>query len=263
MIDLYHNDMSTCAQKVRCQFAYKGLDWTSHALNLRAGDQHQPTFLALNPKGVVPVVVHDGTVVTESNIIMEYVEDAFPDLPSLRADTAAGNARMRNWMQRLDTQLHLDIAVLSIGVAFRDQLMAVHDTPEKLEAYYAAMPDLRLRKVYQNLVPQGPASSEFGSSLKAWQKSLKDAERALENRDFLAVDSITLADLAVLPYVLRLEHLQLSHLWSELPRTAAWYERMKATPAYAVGIQNWLNPKYLELMKEKGSQLELRAYALD
>ena len=257
MIELYHNDMSTCAQKVRYQLAHKGLDWRSHTLNLRAGEQHQPAFLALNPKAVVPVLVHDGVVVCESNIIMEYLEDAFPASAPLRAGNAAGNARMRAWMQQLDTHLHIDIAVLSIGVAFRHQLTAVHDTTEKLEAYYAAMPDLRLREVYREVVPLGPAADVFGASFAAWHKALREADAALERGSYLAGDAMTLADLAVLPYAVRLEQLKLERMWARLPRVADWFGRMKATPAYRVGLVEWFNPKYIELMGEKGAEMDV------
>ena len=57
MLELYHNGMSTCSQKVRLCLAEKGLDWTGHAMDLRAGDQHRPDYLSLNPNGVVPTLV--------------------------------------------------------------------------------------------------------------------------------------------------------------------------------------------------------------
>ena len=88
MLVLYHNDMSTCAQKVRATLAEKDLAWDGHELNLRTGDQHKPQFLKLNPRGVVPVLVHDGNVIIESNIIMEYLEDAFPDTKRLMPKSA-------------------------------------------------------------------------------------------------------------------------------------------------------------------------------
>lgn len=254
-MELYHNDMSTCAQKVRCQLAAKDLEWTGHALNLRAGDQHRPEFLKLNPKGVVPVLVDDGQVVTESNIIMEYLEDAFPDRVRLRPADAAGRAAMRTWMQRLDAGLHLDIAVVSIGIAFRHQLTAVHRTPDQLEAYYDAMPDEKLRAVYRQVVPHGSAAAPFKASLSAWRRTLGDMETALADRDFLAGGALTLADLAILPYVVRLEHLQLGRLWSGSPRVAGWFSRMKTTRAFERGIGDWLNPQYLELMRDEGMKL--------
>ncbi len=133
MLELYHNDMSTCAQKVRATLAEKELAWDGHELNLRTGEQHKPQFLKLNPRGVVPVLVHDGSVINESNIIMEYLEDAFPDTKRLMPKSAIGRAVVRNLLQRLDTALHLNIATISVGVAFRDQLLAVHKSDQALE----------------------------------------------------------------------------------------------------------------------------------
>ena len=133
MLELYHNDMSTCAQKVRATLAEKDLAWDGHELNLRTGEQHKPQFLKLNPRGVVPVLVHDGNVIIESNIIMEYVEDAFPDTKRLMPKSAPSKAAVRNLLQRLDTALHLHIATISVGIAFRDQLLAVHRNDQALE----------------------------------------------------------------------------------------------------------------------------------
>ena len=65
MLKLYHNDMSTCSQKVRFLLAVKGIEWEGVELDLRRGDQLQSEFLKINPKGLVPVLIHDGNVVAE------------------------------------------------------------------------------------------------------------------------------------------------------------------------------------------------------
>ena len=83
MLELYHNGMSTCSQKVRFCLAEKGVAWTGHHLDLRAGDQHTPEYLALNPNGVVPTLVDDGDVIIESTIINEYLDEKFPE-PALQ-----------------------------------------------------------------------------------------------------------------------------------------------------------------------------------
>jgi glutathione S-transferase len=67
MLELYHNDMSTCAQKVRFALAEKGVRWQSRHLDLRARDHQRPEYLRLNPNAVVPTIVHDGTVGHSSN----------------------------------------------------------------------------------------------------------------------------------------------------------------------------------------------------
>ena len=69
MLELYHNGMSTCSQKVRFCLAEKGLDWTDHHMDLRAGEQHLPDYLRINPNGVVPTLVDDGRVIIESTVV--------------------------------------------------------------------------------------------------------------------------------------------------------------------------------------------------
>ena len=81
MIKLYHNDMSSCAQKVRFALAEKELDWDGVVLDLRRGEQQQPEYLKINPKGLVPALEHDGEIIVESNIILDYLNEAFPEPP--------------------------------------------------------------------------------------------------------------------------------------------------------------------------------------
>jgi glutathione S-transferase len=252
MLELYHNDMSTCAQKIRATLAEKDLAWDGHELNLRTGEQHNPQFLKLNPRGVVPVLAHDGKVVTESNIIMEYLEDAFPDAKRLMPKSAVGKAAVRNLLQRLDTTLHLHIATISVGIAFRDQLLAVHQNEQALESYYSAVPDARLQAVYRDVVPSGASSKSFLSALDAWKRQFADMNIALAASDWLVDNELTLADLAYPPYMCRFEHLHMMEIWSRYPALTSWFERCKQTAGYRNGIEAWLNPKYLELMKERG-----------
>ena len=74
MIELYHAHPSTCSQKVRLCLAEKGLDYTSRTVNLRANENLSPAYLALNPNGVVPTMVHDGHVIIDSSVICEYLD---------------------------------------------------------------------------------------------------------------------------------------------------------------------------------------------
>src|SRR5262245_42353925 len=69
MLELYHSINSVCAQKVRIALAEKGLTAKEHLMTLR-GDQFDPGYLKLNASGVVPTLIHDGTPVTESSVIL-------------------------------------------------------------------------------------------------------------------------------------------------------------------------------------------------
>jgi glutathione S-transferase len=61
MIELYHNNISVCAQKVRIVLTEKNVAWTSHHMSLARGEQLTPAFKTLNPRGVVPVLVMTAT----------------------------------------------------------------------------------------------------------------------------------------------------------------------------------------------------------
>jgi glutathione S-transferase len=78
MLALYHNALSTCSQKVRLVLAEKGLDYESREVDLIGGAQHDPEYVKLNPKHVVPTLVHDDRVLLESSLIIQYLDDAFP-----------------------------------------------------------------------------------------------------------------------------------------------------------------------------------------
>jgi glutathione S-transferase len=124
MLVLYHNDMSLCAQKVRVGLAEKGLEWESRHLVLRAGEHQQPWYLKLNRRAVVPTLIDGDQVVPESNVILEYLEEAFPD-PSLAPRDAYGRAKIRLWTKQLDEDVHdSSAAILSFGIAFRHQWLA-------------------------------------------------------------------------------------------------------------------------------------------
>ena len=78
MIDLYHAPQSTCSQKVRICLAEKGLEWIDHRVNLAKNENLTPEYLALNPNGVVPTLVHDGEPIIDSSVICEYLDEVFP-----------------------------------------------------------------------------------------------------------------------------------------------------------------------------------------
>ena len=88
MLELYHNNVSVCAQKVRIVLAEKDVPWTSHHLSLAMGEHLTPQFKTMNPRGVVPVLVHDGNTIVESSVICAYLDEVFPTPPLSPRDSA-------------------------------------------------------------------------------------------------------------------------------------------------------------------------------
>ena len=120
---------------VRLVLHEKGLPWESKILDLLRGDQFQPEYRKINPKAVVPTLVHDAHTITELRLIIEYIEEAFPS-PALMPADPYRKAVARLWMKKIDDYLHDAVAVLSFAIAFRRKLLK--KTPEQIEARFAA-----------------------------------------------------------------------------------------------------------------------------
>ena len=73
-LHLFHFDLSSCSQKVRILFNELGIGFESHPINLMRDEQRSDWYLGINPRGEVPVLVHDGAVHTESNDIIQYID---------------------------------------------------------------------------------------------------------------------------------------------------------------------------------------------
>jgi glutathione S-transferase len=249
MLELHHNNMSTCSQKVRLVLRAKGLEPVEHHYNLRKGDQLDPAYLKLNPNGVVPTLVVDGRPVIESTLICEYLDEAYPE-PPLRPADLIERAIMRRFAAIPDKGLHAACATVSSAIAFRHQHLAL--PPEELEAIIAATPDPARRERKRQTIEKGMAAPFAADAIRAYDGLLGRIEARLEETgDWLAGAAYSLAEACLVPYVVRLDHLTLGWLWDRRPRLTGWYEQIQARPDFA-GITDYIDDRYLVLMAEHG-----------
>lgn len=252
MLELYHNDMSSCSQKVRLCLAEKGLEWKGHHLSLRAGDQQQDWYVKLNPRAVVPTLVDGDKVLPESNVIIEYLDEAYPNSP-LRPEDSYERARMRLWTKQLDEGIHDAVsAVLSFAVAFRHQYSAAGEQGKQL---LDKIRDPAKRQRRREVMDRGLDSQPVWLAVFAMDRLLSDMEEALSGQQqWLVSNQYTLADLALTPYVNRLDHLNLLGFLTGRPRVMAWYRRCQKRPSYQEAIMRWENKDYLALMEKGGKE---------
>lgn len=235
MLTLYNHNLSVCVQKVRLALVEKGIAWQDHNLDLMKGEQFSPDYLKIHPKGIVPAIVHDGLAVTESTVILEYLEDAFPDRP-LRPATPIERARMRQWTKVPDEGLHAACAVLSFAAAFGPQVVAYHGR-EAIKARVAKIPDPARAARQRELYEKGMDAPSVPENARLHDRVLGEMEKTLRDRPWLAGATFSLADCAILPYVWRLERLNLAAMWAERPRVADWLARAKARPSWARAME--------------------------
>lgn len=96
---------STASWRVRIALGLKGLEWQTVAHNLRNGDQNAPDYLKLNPQGFVPALVMNGSVITQSLAICEYLDELYPN-PPLLPSTPLARARVRAAAQVIACDIH-------------------------------------------------------------------------------------------------------------------------------------------------------------
>ncbi len=248
MIELYHNAVSTCSQKVRLVLAEKGLDFTSHEIDLVGGGQHDPDYVKLNPNHVVPTIVDGGRVFIESTLINEYLDEAYADVPMRPAD-AAGRHAIRLWTKKIDT-MHPQCGVITFAIGPRTILL---QQPEEVrEANIAAIPDPAQRARRRSVVEHGVEAPEFVGALHAHLDFLDGMDAALAKSEWLSGAGFGLADAAATPYVLRMRHLAMSDLVEARPRVADWFSRVEARPAFAKAVNEWLAEPLLAMFKANG-----------
>lgn len=265
MIELYHHHVSVCAAKSRLALAEKGVEWSGHMMNLRASDQHQPEYLAINPFGLVPTLVHDGTVIVESTVINEYVDDVF-DGPPLRPTDPVKLAQMRVWTRMNDENVHAAAGVLTTAIAYRHVPQHGEQISNQIDPFKKDRKTQRFNS--------GIDTPHFRVAIKRMDMLLDHMEQALSGDgpgralagggpDWLVGD-YSLADVGFAPYLTRLDKLQLGAMWDKRPRVADWYERMQARPAYKTAISDWFDydKSWIELMIEKGSEVKDGALAI-
>jgi glutathione S-transferase len=252
VLELHHNALSTCSQKVRLVLAEKGLDFASHEIDLMAGGQHDPEYVKLNPNHVVPTLVHDGHVILESSLILRYLDDAWPE-PPLRPPDALGRYAVDLWLKRVDEKLHPAAPVVTFAIGARNVLL---QQPEEVrEANIAAMPNPAARAVRRSVLAHGVKAPEFAGALAVFLDTLDAMESDLATRPWLSGERFGLADASLLPYVLRLEHLAMDPVLdaSVRPRLAGWLARLKARPTYATAVEAWLAAPIVEMLRRNGA----------
>lgn len=251
---LYHGTTSVCAIKVRIALQEKALDWKGQALDLRRGDQHRPEYLKLNPNAVVPTLVHQGRVLIESTLIIEYLDECFPEPPLMPADPYA-RSQARLWMKRIDDTLHAACSAISFAVAFRKELQ--QKPAAELEAHLERIPNPEYRERQRASIAQGLAAPHVTQAVRNYDTYLGDMEHALAESDYLIGGAYSLADLAATPYVNRAHMLGMDVLWAKRPKLASWFERMRERSSFEPAVSSWLTDA--DRRRFGGSHEETRA----
>jgi glutathione S-transferase len=226
---LYNAPPSTCSQRVRFVLNAKELPFGEVKLDLLAGDQLRPDYLKLNPNGVVPTLDHDGSIVIDSSVIIEYLDEVAPQASFTPQDPVA-RARMRALMRFIDEMPAAAVRVPTFNLAFLPRFAAMSE--EDFLAFAESKP---LRKEFMLAMGRkGFPDAEMQKALDRLRRTYErmDAEIEQSGGPWLMGEDITLADVAVMPALVRMADLGRAGDWADLPRVGRWFDMIRAHPAF-------------------------------
>ncbi len=226
---LYNAPQSTCSQRVRFVLNAKNLPFDEVKLNLLEGDQLKPDYLKLNPNGVVPTLDHDGAIVTDSTVITEYLDEVAPQ-DGFTPENPVTRARMRALMHYMDEMPAASVRVPTFNLAFLPKFQAM-----SREQFVAMAESKPLRKEFMLTMGQtGFPKAEMDAALARLRRSYErmDIEIETSGGPWLLGKDISLADVAAMPALVRMHDLNYAD-WQDLPRVVAWFDNIRAHPAFA------------------------------
>lgn len=241
MLELYHHGSSVCAAKVRFALAEKAVAWTGHYVDVLAGEQFAPAFLAINPTAMVPALVHDGRVIAESTLICEYVESVFDGAKLYPADPyLAYQARL--WTKAVDEDLHPACSAITYVVSHRHTIIknGVGNFEDFLKA--PSNESVEARKIKWQWIAHGLDAPGAADRIRLYDRYLRKMNDTLQSRVWLAGDAFSIADIALTPYVNRLAMLGMADMWQNgrLPAVEDWFARIAARPCFQQALLDWI-----------------------
>lgn len=230
-LHLLHYAMSSCSQKVRILLAEKGLDYTSHPINLAKEEHITPWFLGINPRGVVPVLIHNGEVHIESNDILAYLDSLPSNRPSLFPKSESGIAFVAQSLNREDA-IHMDLRNLTMGFLF--PRFVTKKSKKTLDRYLNEGEEnsSRLKEVkwWQDYADHGLPEDVLTESLKVYSAEFSILENRLIQSDWLFGQDLGVLDISWYISVNRL--VMAGYPIALFPNLDRWYRRLNRRDSF-------------------------------
>ena len=197
------NRLSPSSLKLRVALAEVDAVYEYLPVDIGKGEQLAPEFLALNPHGKIPLLVEGDFVLPESDAILFYIAERYPQ-PRLLGTTPRERARTLQWCNFAATALYTGYFEIYLHTQ-------------------AAAPDKRL-----------PSVAEAGR--KRFDRALAVLDRVLTERTFL-VDDFSIADIACAS-VLRAARDRVPYVADAHAAIEAWYARVTSRPGWKAALQD-------------------------
>lgn len=234
-IHVFHDPGSSCSQKLRIFLNLKGIDWVSHPIDVLGKENISDYYLGVNPRGLVPALVHDGRVHIESNDIILYLEREFPSPPLV----SPSHAESIEALLRHENDLHLDLRTVSFTF-----LVPPEGPPKSAEdlSSYASRGSgtvhgredegKRLEIAFwQQFLDGGISDVAVCRSVARFAAEFDRLEQILDQQPYLLGETLSVVDIAWVVYINRL--MLCGYQPDPHPGMARWFEELRSRPAFS------------------------------
>ena len=260
-VHLLNYQFSACSMKTRIYLNLKKIPFTSHQINLSAGENFSEWFQGINPRSLVPVLVHDGEVHIESNDILEYLEGCFKE-SSLIPENMEEKVKE---LLKFEDNLHVDIRNITFKFLvprFLNKGKSVQPKAKNkatLNGELDSMDDVN-RNFWEHYEKYGITDEDASRSLIRFRTALEDLNDQLEDSPYILGAELSLVDIAWFIYATRIQHanypLQRLH-----PNVSGWYERLYANVLFRKEVRRPLIMQFVLyvhslILRLKGRSIE-------
>ena len=227
-VHLLNYQFSACSMKTRIYLNLKKIPFTSHQINLSAGENFSEWFQGINPRSLVPVLIHDGEVHIESNDILEYLEGCFKESPLIPENM---EEKIKELL-KFEDNLHVDIRNITFKFLvprFLNKGKSVQPKAKNkatLNGELDSMDDVN-RNFWEHYEKYGITDEDASRSLIRFRTALEDLNDQLEDSPYILGAELSLVDIAWFIYATRIQHANYP-LKRLHPNVSGWYERLYA-----------------------------------
>ena len=260
-VHLLNYQFSACSMKTRIYLNLKKIPFTSHQINLSAGENFSEWFQGINPRSLVPVLIHDGEVHIESNDILEYLEGCYKESPLIPENM---EEKIKELL-KFEDNLHVDIRNITFKFLvprFLNKGKSVQPKAKNkatLNGELDSMDDVN-RNFWEHYEKYGITDEDASRSLVRFRTALEDLNDQLEDSPYILGAELSLVDIAWFIYATRIQHanypLQRLH-----PNVSGWYERLYANVLFRKEVRRPLIMQFVLyvhslILRLKGRSIE-------